>query len=631
MRAHWTLVLALVGCAAQPGARPDADEIAQKDEALVGASCEDDSACDAWEHCNRIVCITTPCPSDGHCADIHRWYDNEGAAIPDADPAGVTRTIHVERPASNVAHLTVGVNIDHTWRGDLRVVLRSPAGTEHVLHDRTGGNADDLNLSVDLTSVFEGETAVGDWQLTVSDNASADTGRILTWTVELDYAEAAPPVEDGRNIWSEVVVPSIESDHDYANDTDQTWDLRPFSGGATRARIRFSRIETERGYDFVEVVNMDTGAVIDRFDGTLGAFTTHEYDTGNLGIRLVSDYSVTAWGFAMEHVEVFGLGCLDDDDCGEGTQCPTELVRCIRFPCFLTCQPTTPGVEGDGCTSSADCEEDLFCAADGFCRRDGTCGGGDYSECNMPGNDWPRLRCWGYGTCTDGACGYNCGAEPVCTEGETRDDGCNVCSCSGGLWRCTERYCPPSVGEGGACGAGVVCDAGLTCDRGRTPGATCSIDAIGTCVADVSPRICTRELAPVCACNGQTFSNECGRIGIAPYAHEGECELSVAIPDMNATGISQTLSVVAPTGGLVYEATVRIDHTYRGDLVVWLEDPDGNRRVLTNRAGGSADDFELTQHWDVGPSGGLGTYTLHVEDRARADVGVLRFFNVVVR
>ncbi len=636
MRAHWTMVLApvlaLVGCAAQPGARPDADDIADKQEALVGAACLDDSGCEAWEHCNRIVCITTPCPSDGHCANINRWYDNDGADIPDARPAGVTRTIRVERPASTVAHLTVGVNIRHTWRGDLRVVLTSPAGTAHVLHDRSGGSADDLNLGLDLTSVFEGETAVGDWRLTVSDHAAQDTGRLLTWTIELDYAEAAPPPETGRDVWAEVGLPSIESAHPYVNDFDQTWDLSLYSGGASRARIRFSRLETERGYDFVEVIDQGTGAVLDRFTGRLGAFTTREYATGNLGVRLVSDYSVTAWGFAVEHVEVFGLGCLEDDDCGPGTQCPTEVIRCIRFPCFATCQPETTGGVGAACASNADCDEDLYCGADGVCAADGTCPGGDVTECSMPGNAWFHIMCAGYPTCEAGACGWQCGPTPVCTDGETRDDGCNVCSCSGGIWRCTERYCPPVAGEGEACGLGVVCDSGLICDRGRTTAPTCGVDQPGTCLADPgTPRICTRELAPVCSCNGQTFSNECARVGVAPYAHEGECELSVAIPDANVNGIRQRLDVIAPAGGTVYEVTVRIDHTYRGDLVVVLVDPDGQRQVLTNRQGGSADDFAITQHYRAGASGGLGTYTLEVSDRASADLGVLRFFNVVVR
>jgi len=632
MRAYAILALALVGCAAVPGERLDADEFADKQEAVVGASCTDDSGCDAWEFCNTIVCITAPCPSIGTCQDSTRFYDNESTDIPDADATGLTRVITVDRPASNVAQLHINVNIDHTWRGDLRVSLRSPSGTDHVLHDRSGGSEDNLNLNVDLTRIFEGESAVGEWTLNVSDNASADLGRLLAWRLQFEYAEPAPAPEPGRNVWAEVVVPTVQSDHDYANDTNQTWDLRPFSGGAARARIAFTRLETERNYDFVEVVNMDTDAVLDRFTGNLGAFTTREYETGNLGIRLVSDYSVVAWGFEMEHVEVFGLGCLADDDCGDGYQCPNEVVRCIRFPCFLTCQAETePGGEGDGCLSSANCQSDLFCGADGFCHADASCQG-DFSDCNMPGNDWVHVACVGTGSCSEaGQCTWTCGTEPVCMDGETRDDGCNTCSCSDGRWACTERYCPPVAAEGEACGAGTICDTGLTCDRGPTTGATCSINQAGVCVVEPPlNRICTFEFSPVCSCNGQTFSNNCQRVGIAPFASSGECQLDAAIPDANADGITQTLAVVAPSGGSTYDVSVRIDHTWRGDLVVWVTDPDGTRNVLTNRAGDSADDFVFNGSFDVGPSGGLGNYTLHVSDHASYDTGVLRFFNVLV-
>ena len=630
MRIYAILSLMLIGCAAAPGERLDADEAVTKQEALVGATCTDDSGCDAWEFCNTIICVRPPCLA-GTCRDVSAWSDTGlPAPIPDNDATGLVRTVTVDRPASNVASVFLSLNLEHTWRGDLRISLRSPAGTDHVVHDRAGGNADNLTLGLDLTSIFEGETAVGDWTLTVSDNAAADVGRLLSWSVRLEYAAPAP-APTGRNVWAQVEAPSIESAHSYENDTDQTWDLRPFSAGATRARIRFARLDTERNYDFVEVVDMQTGVVLDRFTGNLGAFTTREYDTGDLGIRLSSDYSVTGYGFAMQYVEVFGLGCLDDGDCPDGTQCPNELVRCIRFPCFLTCQPVSPGGEGDGCMGDSGCEEDLYCGSDGFCHADGTCRDGDFADCHLPGNSWPRLRCLGHGSCTAaGMCSWNCGAGPTCEDGDTTVDGCNTCVCRGGLWACTERYCPPVAAEGEACGNGTICDTGLTCDRGRTSGATCSIDQAGTCVAGGS-RICTADYSPVCGCNGQTFSNECRRIGVAPFAHEGECALEVAIPDADADGISQTLPVIAPADGLTYTVTVRIDHTYRGDLVVWLTDPDGVRRTLSNREGGAADGFEYTGTFDVGASGGLGNYTLHVSDNATYDLGVLRFFNVQVR
>ncbi|WP_286823059.1 proprotein convertase P-domain-containing protein, partial [Idiomarina sp. UBA1919] len=68
------------------------------------------------------------------------------------------------------------------------VSLTSPEGTEHVLHDRAGGSTEDLvrNWSVDT---FNGEDMTGDWTLTVSDNAGADTGTLNHWSLTLTAVE----------------------------------------------------------------------------------------------------------------------------------------------------------------------------------------------------------------------------------------------------------------------------------------------------------------------------------------------------------------------------------------------------------------------------------------------------------
>ncbi|MDP2713370.1 S8 family serine peptidase [Rheinheimera sp.] len=103
--------------------------------------------------------------------------------IPDNIADGIESVINVPQ-AGNVFGTDVGVNITHTWRGDLIVKLRSPEGTEHTLHNRTGGSEDDLVQNWQLDS-FNGESMQGDWTLLVSDNAGLDTGTLNSWDLTL--------------------------------------------------------------------------------------------------------------------------------------------------------------------------------------------------------------------------------------------------------------------------------------------------------------------------------------------------------------------------------------------------------------------------------------------------------------
>src|SRR5688500_5302307 len=117
------VALAFAGCAITGLPKPGADDVATKEEAVLGAACSSAGGCDAWEICDLRVCIPEAgtCPDTGVCIDQTRFWDFEGTQIPDNDPAGVTRTLTVGRPNSTVASLMVDVSIDHPYRGDLQV------------------------------------------------------------------------------------------------------------------------------------------------------------------------------------------------------------------------------------------------------------------------------------------------------------------------------------------------------------------------------------------------------------------------------------------------------------------------------------------------------------------------------
>jgi subtilisin-like proprotein convertase family protein len=93
----------------------------------------------------------------------------------------------------NVNEIDVNVEIKHTWRGDLRVSLKSPNGTEITLVNRSGGSTDDIIRSFrssDDPSLFTNilnSTAQGDWRLKIEDMASQDVGVLVKWGLAITY------------------------------------------------------------------------------------------------------------------------------------------------------------------------------------------------------------------------------------------------------------------------------------------------------------------------------------------------------------------------------------------------------------------------------------------------------------
>jgi subtilisin-like proprotein convertase family protein len=106
-------------------------------------------------------------------------FASSGAvAIPDHDADGAESIINVSDSAT-IRSLRVGVNIEHTWIGDLIVELRHN-GQVRRLHNR-GGGSDDNIVSEFQVQEFNNSNIQGEWALFVSDNAGYDLGRIVEW------------------------------------------------------------------------------------------------------------------------------------------------------------------------------------------------------------------------------------------------------------------------------------------------------------------------------------------------------------------------------------------------------------------------------------------------------------------
>ncbi|MGW1765399.1 S8 family peptidase [Streptomyces sp. NPDC002073] len=100
-----------------------------------------------------------------------------------ADNATVESPIAVTGVTGNApATLKVGVDIKHTYRGDLVVSLVAPDGSVYLLEDFANSDSAD-NVAKTYTVNASSEVANGTWKLRVQDIASQDTGKIDAWNL----------------------------------------------------------------------------------------------------------------------------------------------------------------------------------------------------------------------------------------------------------------------------------------------------------------------------------------------------------------------------------------------------------------------------------------------------------------
>jgi subtilisin-like proprotein convertase family protein len=90
----------------------------------------------------------------------------------------------------------LSMTVSNLWRkirdtnGDLLVTLSAPSGTSVVLHNRSGGPADNIKRTLDLAStpelsILTGQPIQGNWTLHIQDLEAVDVGKLNRWELEI--------------------------------------------------------------------------------------------------------------------------------------------------------------------------------------------------------------------------------------------------------------------------------------------------------------------------------------------------------------------------------------------------------------------------------------------------------------
>lgn len=346
--------------------------------------------------------------------------------------------------------------------------------------------------------------------------------------------EESPPTDPtslqapGKGDTSNNVVSYVkESAHPYANNANQTFALdfaTVLPSCATQARLHFSTLRTEAGYDYV-IVRNGAGSEVQRFDGTKdntwSSWVTLS-STKSMSVKLTSDSSITKDGFRIDQVEWQGtvtcpappdLLCSDDSI---DLRRPAPACGCREIS---HCTPLTTvkisHTTGGGFTGAVSGKKLVGTTMNTSAYTPST------SETLTPVGtvDPEALKDFLNHVATTGV-----------LYGQGRSESANWTECfSITTDQETISYCA----EAGSHTPAVVdaitrfelltsCSSGgsLQCDSGR------ACDANGAC-APSNGCVCPALYNPVCATNGSTYGNSCsaGCAG-ATVKHTGECGIT---------------------------------------------------------------------------------------------------------
>jgi subtilisin family serine protease len=118
-----------------------------------------------------------------------RQQNTTVVTIPDNSPQGIVSTIRVSQNRA-IQAMTVMVDLQHSYLGDVEVSLESPTGQRWLLQGRTLGNQTrwQSTYTMDTTPGLRqllGQPSAGIWKLHLADHAPENTGWLNQWVLEL--------------------------------------------------------------------------------------------------------------------------------------------------------------------------------------------------------------------------------------------------------------------------------------------------------------------------------------------------------------------------------------------------------------------------------------------------------------
>jgi subtilisin-like proprotein convertase family protein len=100
------------------------------------------------------------------------------------------------QPSTAYSNIRLNLDIDHTAIGDLVVRLRSPQGRTFLVHNRTGGTTDNLDLIGFALPSSRMTNPNGIWKLQILDIKAGNVGKLVDWKLSFSTKTTAERVRD---------------------------------------------------------------------------------------------------------------------------------------------------------------------------------------------------------------------------------------------------------------------------------------------------------------------------------------------------------------------------------------------------------------------------------------------------
>ncbi|MFZ3229480.1 MAG: trypsin-like peptidase domain-containing protein [Pseudobdellovibrio sp.] len=122
-----------------------------------------------------------PAPIPAPVSEI--FTSNPNIVIPDKNAVGISNSLQVSS-LPNGRKIFITISIKHSYIGDLVIKVTTSDGKSVILHQRAGGNLQNIEKSYEVTSQLGNVASIGLYKITVQDLAAKDIGTLVSWSVQ---------------------------------------------------------------------------------------------------------------------------------------------------------------------------------------------------------------------------------------------------------------------------------------------------------------------------------------------------------------------------------------------------------------------------------------------------------------